>query len=486
MSKLYRVLRKAIAYGLDLYFIDIQTIGTEHVPEAGPVIFTANHPNSIMDTLLLGTRTARQVHYLARSGLFDNPAVAALFNATGMIPVYRQQDAGDTSNNQSTFARAYELLESGRCLGIFPEGRNSEERRVLDIKTGAARIALGAEARNDFRLGVKIVPVGINFQDRDRFLTSVLLRFGPPIDAHVWAESYREDEREAARELTARIQTGIREQTVHVAQNRVLALTQELMEVSGGELLVDLASHDEDIEALLPIEVSRHHSTRKALMDRFRLVGEDEDLVRTLDLEQALGDALADLLERDPARFAELRAATRAYIDHLKQVELRRDFGARHPATLSSRKDALAMTAYAILFGPLAGWGYVHNVLPYQLTKVIALRAEEEAIRAMTAFGVGAMLFALWYGLIWWILWSIDERTAVYASLYLVVMLFTGFLFLKYRRRVAGWRDRILARTIFRTQRNLVQTLLREREDLLDDTAEVLNAYLGAHAHEEE
>ena len=43
MSQLYHVLRRVISFGLDLYFVDIQSHGVENVPKWGPVIFAANH-----------------------------------------------------------------------------------------------------------------------------------------------------------------------------------------------------------------------------------------------------------------------------------------------------------------------------------------------------------------------------------------------------------------------------------------------------------
>lgn len=476
MSTLYHMLRRATNLGLELYFVDIQSRGEEHIPDEGPVIFAANHPNSIMDTVLLGTRTSRQVHYMARSGLFDNPLVAALFDRCGVIPVYRSQDGTDKSKNQSSFERAYEVLEQGGCLGIFPEGKNSRERRVLDIKTGTARIALGAEARNDFELGVKIIPVGLNFLDRDRFLTSVLLRFGEPIEAARWREAHAEDDRQAVRDLTAAIQEGIQAQAVHVENDLIAEVSEALVQISGGELLEDLASSQEEPAA--PLREVR--GLRKDLFDALRSVDTQREEVDALEesmaLRQRLADALARRREDDPFEVARLRAAIRRYRDHLAQVRLRHDLGAQHPATLSSRRDGVKLTLYAILYGPFAMWGLIHNILPYQLARLAALRAPDEAIRAMTAFLAGLVLFSGWYALIGWGLWTWSDRTLWFALVYVATLPVTGFFFLRYRSRVAIWRDRILARTLFRTRRNLAEALLRERERLITQARALLSA----------
>lgn len=89
MSRLYRTVRFILRRGVEVYFVDIQASGKELIPEEGPLILAANHPNSIMDTVMLGTQTRREIRYMARSGLFKNLAVRAIFNKFGVIPIYR-------------------------------------------------------------------------------------------------------------------------------------------------------------------------------------------------------------------------------------------------------------------------------------------------------------------------------------------------------------------------------------------------------------
>ena len=179
MAELYSILRKVLHYATEVFFVDIQTRGKDQLPTDKPLLLAANHPNSIMDTVLLSTQIDRKVRYLARSGLFRNPVSAWIFDQCGAIPIQRSPQRG--GNNDAAFARAYEVLATGGCVGIFPEGQNSLERGLLDLKTGAARIALGAESAKDFSLDLQLVPVGLNFTDRDQFMSSVLIRFGEPI-----------------------------------------------------------------------------------------------------------------------------------------------------------------------------------------------------------------------------------------------------------------------------------------------------------------
>ena len=482
MGRLYHTLRQLLTIGLDLYFVDIQAQGLSEVPASGPVIFAANHPNSIMDTILLGTRTPRQIHYMARSGLFANPLASLLFYKVGVIPLYRSQDQGGAgAHNTHSFEAAFEVLERGQCVGIFPEGQNSEERRVLPIKTGTARIALGAEARAAFRLGVKIVPVGINFQDRDQFLSAVLLRFGEPIDARAWSARWREDEREAVRDLTETIERGIRSQTVHVAHELTLSLAQDLVAISDGALIEALVEQTERDGAIyLPGGVPREQrGLRRELLDEVRSVPRAPKMSLAMDLEQIMANAIERRSGTSAALIEELRRDVIRYKEHLAQVRLRHDFARRHPATLSSRREALKMTAYAVCYGPVAFWGLAHNILPYQLTKVIARRASSEAIRAMTAFGAGIVIFSLWYALLGWAVWHGGQVTRWWwLVMYLVSLGPAGFFFLRWRAMVAKWRARILSRTLFRTNRNLMHGLMRERERIIERARGLLDDHL--------
>ena len=65
-------------------------------------------------------------------------------------------------------------------LGIFPEGEASDEAHLLPIRTGAARIALGAHSRG--AMGLRIVPVGLIYEDKQRARSRAYVRVGDPIE----------------------------------------------------------------------------------------------------------------------------------------------------------------------------------------------------------------------------------------------------------------------------------------------------------------
>lgn len=457
MTLFYRAVRQALVAALELYYVDIQATGLERVPTHGPVIFAANHPNSIMDTVILGSQTSRTIHFLARSGLFRNPLAATIFKLGGVIPIYRSQDGpGQTHRNQDSFRRAYDLLLEGGCIGIFPEGRNSDERAVQEIKTGTARIALGAEALDDYEADLKIIPVGLNFENRDAFLSSVLVRFGEPIHVADWADEHQRDPRAAVRGLTDHLLEGLRQEATHIQDAIVRDLTQDIIDIAGREMLQSLIGQWQIPRTLTDMFFDELRATpgpREDLDDRFRL-------------RQSVADTLTRMRRESPQRFVQLRRRVRAYKGHLQQVGLHHDLLRRSPARASLRLESLKLTLYAIAFAPVALWGFIHNLPPYALTWLAARLAPDEPQRAIRGFGVGLVLFPLWYLLIGWLNFE-STRSILWTSLYLLSLPPAGFFFLRYRRQLLRYQDKILTRTLFLTNRALIRRLLAERARLL-------------------
>lgn len=458
MALLYRSIRLLLRGAVELYFVDIQSAGRENIPARGPLIFAANHPNSIMDTVILGTQTQRIISYLARSGLFKNPIVGAIFRHCGVIPVYRaQDDPSQMHRNQNSFQKAYELLGEGGSIGIFPEGKNSMERSVQEIKTGTARIALGAEAEQDYALDLKIIPVGLNFVNRDRFLSRVLIRFGEPIQVSDYAQLHREDPTRAVKALTDKLQTRIEEEATHIEGEIAVQLTRDIYQIYGSKLLQSLVD-----------EWHSPKSLTSRLMDEVKTHARPTNLQDVFQVKQLIADAIHHFQHTDPELLEAVSNKILAYKDHLSQVKLRHDFLDRRPETISVRTESIKFTLYALLFAPFALWGLLLNVLPYSITHTFAVQAPDEAMRAIRAFGLGMLAFPLWYGLISWGAWSTHLVSIWWILAALFTVPLTGFFYLRYRRQLARYRDRIMARTLMRTDRSLVLALAAEREKLLD------------------
>lgn len=187
-----------------LFYPTIDVSGGARVPPQGPVIAVANHPNGLLDPVLLRLALRRPLAFLAKSTLFANPLGRAAMAAFDAIPIYRAHEA-DTSRNEITFDRCRALLAGGGWLALFPEGTSHSDPQLRPLKTGAARIALSVEAAGGFQVGLRVLPVGLLYLDKGTFRSRVVAVVGEPFTLGEYAAQYTADERGAVAAVTARI-----------------------------------------------------------------------------------------------------------------------------------------------------------------------------------------------------------------------------------------------------------------------------------------
>lgn len=248
------------------------TVAGEKVPAEGPVLLVTNHPNSLVDPALVVAVAGRPVRFLAKAPAFDDPHVGWLIKAAGSIPVYRQRDdPSSMGRNVEMFAAVFDELGAGAAVGIFPEGVSHNEPSLVDLRTGAARIALGASERHG--VDPVIVPVGMVPTDKARYRSKMLVVVGAPIEWGDLASEGAED-REAVRELTDRIRQGLRRVTLNVEQWEDRPLVEAAETIWAAREGVGGSEADE----VARLEVT----TRILAAIRERPEPGDQELVRTL------------------------------------------------------------------------------------------------------------------------------------------------------------------------------------------------------------
>ena len=180
-DRLVRLIAKAATFG---WFRAVEVTGLERIPRTGPVLLVANHHGGFVDPALLVATVPRPVRFLAMASLFRIVPLRPLLAFAGAIPVHRARDAEGTGagarGNLDAFDASFAHLRGGGAIGIFPEGEASDEAHLLPIRTGAARIALGAHSRG--AMGLRIVPVGLIYEDKQRARSRAYMRVGDPIE----------------------------------------------------------------------------------------------------------------------------------------------------------------------------------------------------------------------------------------------------------------------------------------------------------------
>jgi 1-acyl-sn-glycerol-3-phosphate acyltransferase len=316
--------------------------------ESGPVIILGNHPNMALDSLIIASVYERELWFLGKATLFQNPLVAAILDKLHVIPVERRQDSpSDTVQNDEMFRRAAAVLEAGRGLALFPEGVSRGERKLAPLKTGAARIAFQAESPRNFSGGLVLQPVGITYSDLHAFRSSVTVTFGEPIKAADFADDFAADAIGTVRALTARCQAELEAVTVEIS----------------------LIEHQALIEKIARL----YRSSGSTLDERARL--------------GLIAQNVEALAPRYPERADELK---RRIDDYLAVAGM---FAIEGDAPLEEERAALP----TLLVLPLVFLGVVTHFLPYQAIGTLARRAAEPVTLASLKLGLGAVIFPVWY-----------------------------------------------------------------------------------------
>lgn len=227
-----RLGRGAVRWGIASagLFYRIERVGPELPP--GPVIVVANHPNMLTDPLLVLGAARRRVRVLAKAPLFELPIFGQVLRAVDTLPLYRLQDDPELRHlNRLAFEEAVDELYDAGTLLTFPEGGSRSLPMLAPLKRGAARVALAAEAQSGWRLGIKIVPIGLNYERKDRFRSPVVAAVGPPIEVGEWRDEHESAAGGGAKSLTRAIARGLYEQTLNTQEvgDRALLETADLV-----------------------------------------------------------------------------------------------------------------------------------------------------------------------------------------------------------------------------------------------------------------
>jgi glycerol-3-phosphate O-acyltransferase / dihydroxyacetone phosphate acyltransferase len=235
MLLVYRFLQGLAGVTNLIYFRKIVFINRQYLRAKAPLIVLCNHPNTVVDPLLAVMYTREPVYLLANYGLFKNPISGAILRTLFCIPVKRVKDvaAGEERNNDDAFRASEAHLKAGRSLFIAPEGTSYTERHIREFKTGLARIIFEAERQSDFKLNVRILPIGLTYFDPLKFGSDVVVEVGEPFSAIDWRERYAEDKRKTVDEFAQYVENQFHALTIHctdVAEDHFLQKVEAVVQ----------------------------------------------------------------------------------------------------------------------------------------------------------------------------------------------------------------------------------------------------------------
>jgi glycerol-3-phosphate O-acyltransferase / dihydroxyacetone phosphate acyltransferase len=430
---------------LRIFFRRVEVMGAERLPLGRPMVLVSNHVNGLVDpVLLLGPLPVRP-RLLAKSTLWKNPIVRPFANWAGAIPVYRHQDQVDTAQNEETFIRCHEVLAQGGAVALFPEGKSHSEPALQPLKTGLARIVLGAERRFP-GIGTLIVPVGLTFDQKESFRSQALVQVGEPIDPEPEILLDKVDNPAAVRALTARVSQALEEVTLNYGSWEDARLIARAAEIYG--------------RAAVELPGRRR-------------------LAETFPIQRAFIEGYEDLRQRFPERVEAVVKAVQSYDRLLDALHLRDDqVAAAYPFSPVFRFVGRTLLRLLIHL-PLAIVGTILNWLTYRIIGPIATliaRGIPDQIATYKLFGA-VLLFPLtwiaesllashWLG--WWA-----------APVVLCLAPLAGWAALLFHEtHNAFWRE-AWAYLLLRTRRRVAEQLKACREKVLREVGELEELWRG-------
>ena len=446
---LYRFLRAAARIALRWYYADVVVQGAARVPRTDPLLVIANHPNALVDALLVTTTLQRRVLLTAKATLFGHPLLAPLLRAVGVVPLRRAADERaadhapaappDAARNSDTFRQVRDALARGGAVLVFPEGISHDEPGLAPLKSGAARMALDAAGQGV--TGLQLLPLGLVFERKEQPRSRVLVRVGTPIAVDAWCATTPEP---TAAALTRALDDGLRAVTLNFASD------------ARAERAVTLARALAAIVELPPaLGAPRRLDTEAAIAERIEratqaLVTAPSDIARAADRFTARVHLLEQRVARAGATLEDLQVSPRL----------------RHGAWFVVREGALLAVAL-----PVAWLGRVAHWLPLAIARALAMRPlvrdpsrDQPAMRTIV-LGLAAVLawylaqFALvsrWLG-------------AAAGALWIVAIALAGGVDLELADRVARARRRARTYLALRRAPALRQETLQEMEALLSE-----------------
>ncbi|WP_369047594.1 lysophospholipid acyltransferase family protein [Tenacibaculum sp. UWU-22] len=214
----YYFVKLYVKTGLFFYTKKIKVSGLENIPKKDAVLFVSNHPNGLLDPLIIATHNPRINHFLVRAAVFKNPLTKKILASLNLMPIYRIRDGKDQlSKNNEIFNHCFELLKNKETLLIFPEGTHNQMRRIRPINKGFTRILFGAIDKYP-DLEITVIPVGITYQKVSFFPSKIALKYGKPIRANTFYN--RENLHNATNTLKEKVKTALEKNTVCITQEK--------------------------------------------------------------------------------------------------------------------------------------------------------------------------------------------------------------------------------------------------------------------------
>lgn len=430
-------LRNTLYFCFHLYFKRGKVAGTKHIRQKGPMFVAMNHPNAFMDPISFASFLFYpRTYYMARGDAFKKGFATTVLQSMGIVPIYRLRDGGYESvkKNLESFKIAYGMLDKGKKIMVFAEGLSVKERRLRSIQKGTAKMSFGyLEQGGNFEL--KVLPVGINYSEPEKFRPYVYFQIGEPIAVKDFYEDYKAEPAKAILKLTALIEEKMKPLVPSLKDKENDVLIEQLQFILKRQFIADnnLNYHD-------PAHQQKYWEFIIARLNR--------------------------LSEEKPGLVEGLRKQTDLYHKEIQLLKLR-----DHLIYRESKDETMLNFAnwFLFIFGfPVYLLGKLLNLVPYYFAQSITRKKVKNIeFKASITFGVGSIfllvLFLVELGIVglicqnWYCL-------PIYAAVK-VAFGWIGVNYSPFRKKMMG---AIRFSSLKKKAPSLVKSLLEQRRKIVD------------------
>jgi 1-acyl-sn-glycerol-3-phosphate acyltransferase len=336
----------------------------ENVPKDEILIYTPNHQNALMDALAILATNKSEPVFLARADIFKKKTIEKILTFLKILPIYRIRDGKESlGNNEAIFRKTIDVLKNKNGLVILPEGTHAGFRKLKTLKKGISRIAFEAEESNDFKLNIKIIPVGLDWSNYINFRSRLFVYYGEPISLSDFYDEYKHNPPRAMNLLRERLSVELKKYMIHIESEEYYDMFDKIRYI------------------YLPEMIKKMGFKNKKQPNQ-------------LFAQQNIIKKLNDFVDHKPEETKELNEKTIRYSELLKKLNFRDWVIQKGKFSIAS---VFIQALLAILLLPLYIVGGVFNYLPYKIPVWATKKVKDPQFLSSFRDVIGMILFPIYY-----------------------------------------------------------------------------------------
>ncbi len=441
-SHWYTFWKILVRFSFKNYYRRVQVRHVEKIPHRQPVIFVLNHQNALMDALAVLITNRYQPVFLARSDIFKGRIVIAILTFLKILPIYRLRDGAEQlKKNEEIFNQTLGVLKNKiNPLSLMPEGNHGDKRRLRPLMKGVFRIAFQAQEEYGNKPGVKIQPVGLDFEHYQKFGKSLLVNYGEPVEVADFYDAYEENPGQAMNDFREFLSEKMKSVMIHIQTREYYSLFQNLRTVYNPVM-------------------------------RRKLGIKSSSPAAKFDADKKMIDALNEKQDQ-------LRQPSEDMIKYTKGLEKLnlRDWLFRKEK--HSIIKIFVQTLFLIVGFPLHVIGLLNNYLPYKLPQFATKKIKDKQFHSSFKYVIGLILFIIYYLLIT-VLALIFIKPVWLALIYIALIYPSGkfafFYYIQFRKVIGKIRYNWLSfrkNKVFINLREIRQRIIQHIDDIVSSSLE--------------